>query len=103
VVANAASYALRQVRVAPFASLEDGWLDICVFEKPLLDKVGFVSQVVAVLARRHLRDPRVRYYRARRIEIEATPPIQVQVDGDMFGQTPLVLEALPGALTVFVP
>lgn len=103
VVANAASYAYRQIKMAPFASLDDGWLDVCVFERPLLDKFGFATQILALLARRHLRDPRVRYYRARRIRIESDPPIMGQLDGDTFAPTPLDIEILPRALTVFVP
>lgn len=103
VVANASSYAFRHVKMAPFAAIDDGWLDVCVFERAPFDKVGFVTQIMAMLARRHLRDPRVRYYRARRIGIVSDPPIQGQLDGDMFGQTPLTLEVVPKALTVFVP
>lgn len=103
VVANAASYAYRQIKMAPFASLDDGWLDVCVFERPLFDKFGFATQILALLARRHLRDPRVRYYRARRIRIESDPPIMGQLDGDMFASTPLDIAVLPRALTVFVP
>ncbi|MBV9850156.1 MAG: diacylglycerol kinase family lipid kinase [Armatimonadetes bacterium] len=102
-VANVSSYAFRQIRPAPFAAPDDGWLDICVFERAPTDKVGFVTQVLAVLARRHLRDPRVRYYRARRIEIMSDPPVQAQLDGDITGLTPLTMEVVPKALTVFVP
>lgn len=103
VAANAASYAYRQIKMAPFASLDDGWLDICVFERPLFDKFGFATQILALLARRHLRDPRVRYYRARRIRIESDPPIMGQLDGDMFAPTPLDIVLRPKALIVFVP
>lgn len=58
---------------------------------------------MAVLARRHLRDPRVRYYRAKHIVIYSDPPIQGQLDGETFGQTPLEISVLPRALPVFVP
>lgn len=103
VVANASSYALAQVRMAPFASIDDGWLDVCVFERAPGDRIGFVTQIMAMFARRHLRDPRVRYYRARRIVIDSHPPIQGQLDGDMFRATPLTIDVMPHALEVFVP
>ncbi len=103
VVANAASYAYRQIKLAPFAALDDGWLDICVFERAALDRVGFATQMMAVLARRHLRDPRVRYYRGRHLLLESGPPIQGQLDGDAFGETPIEISLLPRALTVFIP
>jgi len=103
VVANASSYALAQVKMAPFASIDDGWLDVCVFERAPGDRIGFVTQIMAMFARRHLRDPRVRYYRARRIVIDSHPPIQGQLDGDMFRATPLTIDVMPRALEVFVP
>jgi diacylglycerol kinase (ATP) len=103
VVANAASYAYRQIKLAPFAALDDGWLDICVFERAPSDRVGFASQMLAVLAHRHLRDPRVRYYRGKQLILESDPPIQGQVDGDTFGMTPLTISVVPRALSVFVP
>jgi YegS/Rv2252/BmrU family lipid kinase len=103
VIANAASYAWHQVHLAPFASLDDGWLDVCVFERAPLPRVGFVTQLAAVLTRRHLKDPRVRYYRARRIEVSSDPPVQGQLDGDTYSETPLTVEVLPKALTVLVP
>jgi diacylglycerol kinase (ATP) len=102
-VANVSSYGFSKVRPAPFAAPDDGWLDICVFEKAPMDKVGFVTQIAAVIARRHLRDPRVRYYRARRVEVESDPPVQAQLDGDVVGRTPQVIEIAPRVLTVFVP
>ena len=103
VVANAASYAYRQIKLTPFAALDDGWLDICVFERAPTDRVGFASQMLAVLAHRHLRDPRVRYYRGKQLILESDPPIQGQVDGDTFGMTPLTISIVPCALSVFVP
>ncbi len=111
VIANAASYAYRQIKLAPFAAPDDGWLDICVFERPKLDprlnrgldRVGFASQMVSVLARRHLRDPSVRYYRARTITLRSDPPISGQVDGETLGQTPVTIRIVPHALPVFVP
>jgi len=103
VVANAASYAYRQIKLAPFAALDDGWLDVCVFERARGDRVGFASQMMAVLARRHLRDPRVRYYRGKHLVLESDPPIQGQMDGDTFGETPVEISLLPCALPIFVP
>jgi diacylglycerol kinase (ATP) len=101
--ANVASYAFHGVRPAPFAAPDDGWLDICVFERARMDKVGFITQIAAVFARRHLRDPRVRYYRAKNVEISSDPAVQAQLDGDIVGLTPLRVEIAPRALRVLVP
>lgn len=101
IVANAASYAFRQIKLAPFASMDDGWLDVCVFERAPADRVGFVTQMMAVLARRHLRDPRVRYYRARKVRLVSEPPISGQLDGDIVGLTPVEISVRPRELSVY--
>lgn len=103
VVANAPSYAYKQIKLTPFAAVDDGWLDVCVFERAPSDRVGFVTQLMAVIAARHLKDPRVRYYRARSIYIESYPPINGQVDGDVFEHTPVKIEVVPKSLKVYVP
>lgn len=103
VIANTASYGDKLIKLAPFAAPDDGWLDICVFERPRVGRVGFATQMVAVLARRHLRDPSVRYYRAKTITLSSEPPISGQLDGEMFGQTPAAITVVPQALSVFVP
>jgi diacylglycerol kinase family enzyme len=59
--------------------------------------------MVAVLARRHLRDPSVRYYRAKTIMLSSEPAISGQLDGEMFGATPVEITVVPQALSVFVP
>jgi diacylglycerol kinase (ATP) len=103
VVANISSYAWESLKVAPFASLDDGWLDVCIFERPPGNTIGFMGQMLLTMARKHLRDPRVRYYRARKIRIESEPPIHGQVDGDLSAPTPVNVTIAPRALEVFVP
>jgi YegS/Rv2252/BmrU family lipid kinase len=103
VVANASSYAFRDIKVAPFASITDGWLDVCAFERPPSDRIGFATQLMLLLARRHLKDPRVRYFRAKRIQIESDPPVQSQLDGEMGAYTPLEITIVPNGVPIFVP
>lgn len=100
VVANAASYA-GQLQIAPLATIDDGWLDVCVFQERRPG--GFLRQAWQVLRRRHLRDPDVRYFRCRSIRVEATPEVGIQVDGDPAGRTPARIELLPGAVRVYRP
>jgi YegS/Rv2252/BmrU family lipid kinase len=102
-VANVSSYAYQQMKLAPFASPDDGWLDICVFEKAPAAKMGFVNQFFLMMASRHLGDPRVRYYRARKIAIESEPPMPGQLDGEAFGETPTTITLDPKALRFLVP
>jgi len=100
VVANAARYTYHW-RLAPGASIDDGWLDMCLFESR--SRAQTLGQVLAALRGRHVGRLGVHHLRARRFHIECHPPVSVQLDGDAAGRTPLDLDILPGALTVVVP
>ncbi len=107
VVANTAKYG-GSYHIAPDAILDDGLLDVCVFEAgpnlPVaVQRATFAGQMGAMVLGRHRLDPDVRSYRARRIEIVTDPPVLAQVDGDALGTTPLVIEVAPRALLVRVP
>ncbi len=102
-IANVSSYANSSMKLAPFAAVDDGWLDICVFEKAAVAKLGFVTQFFMMLAHRHLDDPKVRYFRGKKITVSAAPPVFAQLDGDSWGETPLTIELRPKALQIFVP
>jgi diacylglycerol kinase (ATP) len=91
----------RYFHIAPRARLDDGLLDVCCFHGQGLLMIFY--HVFAVLLRRHLGDPRVSYYQAREVEIETSRPLSVQVDGDPYGTTPLVIRAVPQALTLLLP
>jgi YegS/Rv2252/BmrU family lipid kinase len=100
VVANASRYTYRW-RLAPAARIDDGWLDLCLFQGGSTART--VGQFVAALAGRHSGYPGVSHLRARRLRFECDPPVCVQVDGDPAGETPVEIGMVPGALSVLVP
>jgi diacylglycerol kinase (ATP) len=87
--------------VAPHAALDDGLLDILCFQG-VHPMQGFLHFIRLVL-RRHLDDPQVDLYRARRVEIRTHRPLPVHVDGDCVGTTPVTFEVVPRALKLMVP
>ena len=100
VIANASRYTY-DIRLAPEARIDDGWLDLRLFQRGPVAQT--ISQVMAVLRGRHLDRPGITHLRARRLRLECDPPVRVQVDGDAMGLTPAEVTILPGALTVLVP
>jgi hypothetical protein len=58
---------------------------------------------IRLILRKHLDDPRVDLYRAKRVEIRTHRPLPVHVDGDCIGTTPVTFEVLPRALKLMVP
>lgn len=88
-------------RLAPNAVMDDGWLDLCLFESS--SPAARLGQVVAALRNRHAGRPGVRHVRARSFRIECEPPVCVQLDGDAEGMTPVEVRVAEGALRVVGP
>lgn len=100
VAANVRNYA-GLVDVAPLALVDDGRLDLCLFQGEGL--AGTVLHVLHVLLRRHLRSSRVLYRQARRLRLEWEQPLPLQLDGDAMVESPPVVEVCPAALWAVVP
>lgn len=89
------------IPVAPGARTDDGRLDLVVLEAGRATRVpGLVRDV---LRGRHLDRDDVRRVRAERVSLRARPPMWVSLDGEVFGDEPLDVEVVPGALTLAVP
>lgn len=86
------------LRPAPRASMHDGLLDLVVW--PRADLPGIIHQVVATATGAHLGLADVKYLQGRRIEVVTEPPSMVQIDGELLGETPVIFELLPQALSV---
>ncbi len=87
--------------IAPNARLDDGVLDIFLFKGRGLWATLRVA--ISVLIGRHLRDPQVEYYQARRVSVFTSAPLPVHTDGDVTGCTPMNFEVVPRALNIIVP
>ena len=47
--------------------------------------------------------PNLYHFRAKRLKLTTSSPQKIVVDGEMVGTTPLEVDCIPGALTVFAP
>ena len=89
------------VNITHHAVADDGMLDVCIFGgQGLAEKLAHAGRLAF---RRHTSAPTVEYYRAHQITLVTRPRVQVQVDGDTIGRTPMQFAAVPGALRVVVP
>jgi YegS/Rv2252/BmrU family lipid kinase len=96
-VANTPTYG-NGMPIVPMARPGDGLLDVC-----LIRPAGFwrvVSLLPSMLKGSHGRAHEVNFLRTTRLEITAPTPIEMWADGEPLGQTPLTVEAVPGALVV---
>ncbi len=87
-------------RISPAARLDDGLLDVALFEGE--SRSVAARQILAVL-RGSPHCPGVLHRQGRAFRFEFDPPVHVQLDGDPAGTTPLDVVVAPRALSVIVP
>ncbi|GAA3447222.1 diacylglycerol kinase [Planomonospora venezuelensis] len=95
-VGNTRSYGAG-MRVCPDALPDDGLLDVMILGA--VPKGRFLRAFPSVYKGTHVGHPAVTVTRARRVALEA-PDVVAYADGERIGPTPLVCEAVPGALRV---
>lgn len=102
IVCNCASYA-PNFKIAPDASLDDGLLDILIFEHRPAMKLRFLGWLSASLITQWAADSSVVHYQARHVHIESKPMVKMQIDGDVRGESGVEIVVLPKALRLIVP
>jgi diacylglycerol kinase (ATP) len=85
----------------PKARLDDGLLDVCVFEKCGYFDVLRYGQ--GILRGAHLGLRGVQYFQTGRLTCGAPTPTPFEVDGEDAGEAPVTFSVAPRALKVMVP
>lgn len=99
--ANSGAILGPALRLGKDISPHDGALDVIALTP--VSPWGMLGLVWRLLRRDFRSDRNLRYWRGRRVRLEASPPLAVQVDGEPLGQTPLELEVVPAAVRLIVP
>jgi YegS/Rv2252/BmrU family lipid kinase len=89
-----------EIKVAPRVSFHDGLLDVCIFAARNLS--DWATMLWRVARERYSGDDRMLFMQAKRVRVEADPPVAVQIDGEASGETPLEAEVIPGAGRILV-
>lgn len=101
---NLPRYALG-LPFAPQARGDDGWLDLVVFRDP--GPLSALRYLWLVLRGLHLRRSGVYHRRVRRVVVETTEAVPVQLDGDPAGEVepghPWEVVVHPAAIELLVP
>jgi len=82
--------------IAPRAKMDDGLLDLVVLKK--ISRRRIIQMFRTIYSGTHIREPEVAYHQARKITIDTETPRVLNVDGEVFGRTPVEIECLPGDL-----
>ncbi len=94
-----------QHRIAPRAQLDDGVVDVVWTPKPVRSVPKAASLDASIKGGgKHVNSSLVAYKQAKSITLEAEKgPQPVMIDGDIVGTTPLKIDVVPSAFTVFAP
>ena len=85
----------------PKARMDDGLLDVCVFEKcGYLDVLRYGH---GILRGAHINLAGVKYFQADRLACTASGPTPFELDGEDAGDTPVTFSVVPRALRVVAP
>ncbi len=90
---NATRFPVLGANVGPDSQPHDGVAQMSVMTSPgVLPLIGQVLRIVSGPGSRQELEP------VRRMELSASPPMLVHIDGDVIGETPVTAQVLPGAL-----
>ncbi len=87
--------------VAPSASLEDGLLDISVY--PNFRKAELIAYYARIMNEGYSENDKVQRFRAREIEVKASPKLEVVADGNKIGVGKARIKVRPAAVSVIAP
>jgi diacylglycerol kinase (ATP) len=99
-ISNAAEYG-GWFRLTPDASLEEGKLDVCIFNSR--SRTSLLWSALRGITGTHLKSPDVVYRKAVVAYANSNDRAMVQLDGEVVGTLPMLFASLPAALSVVVP
>jgi len=91
----------RGMALVPAARPDDGVLDACVVNG--MGKLELLYMFPRVFRGTHIYHTGVDTLRGREISVQADRPCDIYADGERIGPLPVVLKAVPQALSVMVP
>ncbi len=101
-ISNIQLYA-RFVRVAEDAKIDDGLLDVYIFEGKR--GMAVAKHIVGILLKPSLKfkPPDITYLRGKHIEITGKDLIPIHLDAEPYGLTPLYVDVVPRSLRLVIP
>lgn len=102
ILANCGSYAYN-FRITSEAVFDDGMLDVIVFESAPAEKLRLLGRALGAVFGQRIHDSNATYFRTTGVRIESDPPVKMQLDGDVCGESVVEVKILPGALRLVAP
>ena len=89
-----------RLTLAPMAQVDDGKMDLgVIYHIGRLKVLKMFNQLKSEGS--HVWNPNVEFYRFSTLRIETDEPTPINIDGENIGFTPVDIEVLPAAITIF--
>ncbi|OQX28596.1 MAG: hypothetical protein B0D92_08125 [Spirochaeta sp. LUC14_002_19_P3] len=85
--------------MAPMAKIDDGLFDIVVLTKTTRRRA--LKLLPTIFTGEHLNEPEIKVYRGGSIKLESAHPMALNIDGEIFGHTPIEIRIAARALQVY--
>lgn len=89
------------MKVAPYADLQDGLLDVCVINK--LSKFKMLILFPKLIKGKHNEIKEVSFYKGRKVSIRAKEEVDLNIDGEITKRGKINLEIIPQGIKFIVP
>lgn len=100
IIANSGSMGTPLFSLSSDIRVDDGLLDVLVIRKA--DLPSLVSLAASVVGGQE-NEATLQHWQVGRVTLAADPPLRIQADGEIIGETPVAAEVLPSAVQVIVP
>lgn len=100
VIGNTRLYGTR-FKFTPNAVANDGWLDLCIVKGQ--GPLALMRQSLPVLLSGSVKHSDVELFRVRELSIGSDEPVQLQVDGELIGTSPVNVHLARASLQVIIP
>ncbi len=100
-ICNSGSIGQGGLSLSPHISVRDGLLDVLVLRRSEITSILALMRNVMAGQEPMWRD--LQHWQAREVTVVAEPNQDVQLDGEVLGQTPVSARVLPGVVKVIVP
>jgi YegS/Rv2252/BmrU family lipid kinase len=85
---------------APGAEVDDGRMDVLILDN--VHPIKRLGLLMMLQRGSHVQHPGIRLFQARSIKINAVPPQQINIDGEVRGSTPIIIDVKARTLRVLI-
>ncbi|MCY6354275.1 diacylglycerol/lipid kinase family protein [Clostridium sp. ZS2-4] len=89
------------MKVAPYADLQDGILDLCIIDK--LSRIRMLTLFPKLIKGKHEEIKEVSFHKGRKITLAAEEEIAVNIDGEIIKSQQIQCNIIPKGINVIIP